>query len=82
MFQRTADREKFLVELDDVTSTFCLLFLTEHLNQSSTTYMEFHWIVLELTKFHDSHNTKAFAKSQKIPPTCILLVNSFQETNL
>jgi len=29
--------KKFLVELGDVTSTFCLLFPTKHLKQSSAT---------------------------------------------
>jgi len=29
--------KKFLIELGDVTSTLCLLFLTLHLNQSSAT---------------------------------------------
>ena len=70
MFQCTQIRDKFWVDLGDFTSRFCLLLVKWGLKQSSVTLWISHkcnlankilWLML----------SKAFVKSQEIPPTCI-----------
>jgi hypothetical protein len=66
-----------LVQLGDVTSTVCLLFLTQHLNQSSAA-VALHRIVSELTKFHDSHNQKPLPNHRKFLPHALFWLTDFK----
>jgi hypothetical protein len=69
--------KKFWGVLGDFTWTFCLLLAKQDLNQSSDT-PGIPWKCNLSNKISWFTQSKAFAESPKIPPTCFFLVNSLE----